>query len=407
MKSSIESPLAIHGGQPVRSQLLPYGKQWITPEDEAVVHAALQSDYLTTGPSVEAFEKALAEKTGAAYAVSVSNGTAALHAACHAAGIGPGDEVITTPITFAASANAVLYQGGTPVFADIDPLTWNIDPTAIEKAITPRTKAIIPVDFTGQPANMEAMMAIAEKHGLIVIEDAAHSLGGSWKGTPVGCLAHMTTCSFHPVKLITTGEGGAVVTSDAQLAEKLRLFRSHGITKAAEQSGTGEGLEEAHGPWYQAQRLLGYNYRLTDLQSALGISQLKKIHLFLERRQQLAAFYQQAFLPLEALQLPHLSPEAISAWHLYVIRLRGKNTMDRRRWFFDALRAENIGVNVHYLPVYWHPYYQQLGYQKGICPQAEAYYESCITLPLYPAMSDEDASDVVTAVKKVLAYEGK
>ena len=407
MKPSFESPLAIHGGQPVRRQLLPYGKQWISQEDKEALAEAIENPLITTGPIAQAFEMSLANTTEAKHAICVSNGTAALHAACHTAGIGPGDEVITTPITFAASANAVLYQGGTPVFADIDPLTWNIDPAAIEKAITPRTKAIIPVDFTGQPANMEAMMAIAEKHGLTVIEDAAHSLGGSWKGTPVGSLAHMTTFSFHPVKLITTGEGGAVVTSDPQLAEKLRLFRSHGITKAAEQSGTGEGLEEAHGLWYQAQRFLGYNYRLTDLQSALGISQLKKIHLFLERRRQLAAFYQQAFSSLEALQLPQLSPEAISAWHLYVIRLKGKNTMDRRRWFFDALRAENIGVNVHYLPVYWHPYYQQLGYERGLCPQAEAYYESCVTLPLYPAMTDEDANDVVTAVKKVLAHEGK
>ena len=294
---------------------IPYGHQSITEEDIQAVVDVLRSDYLTTGPAIGEFEQKVADYVGAKYAVAVSNGTAALHIACLAAGIAPGDEVITTPITFAASANCVLYCGGRPVFADIDPVTYNIDPAEIERKITPKTKAIIPVHFTGQPCEMEEIHRIAREHGLAVIEDAAHALGAEYKGQKIGSLSSdMTAFSFHPVKPITTGEGGMVVTDDAKLYERLCLFRSHGITRAEGLMGQNEG------GWYYEQLELGYNYRMTDIQAALGSSQLEKLDAFIQRRSYLAGRYTEAFAGIPGLACPEQLPHAASGWHLYVLQ---------------------------------------------------------------------------------------
>lgn len=387
--------------QPVRNTFLPYGKQWIDEEDIQAVVDTLRGDFLTTGPAVDEFEQAIAKYVGARYAVSFSNGTAALHGACFAAGIGEGDEVITTPMTFAASANCVLYQKGTPVFADIDPTTYNLDPNAIEKAITPRTKAIIPVHFTGQPAAMQEIHRIAEQHDLVVIEDAAHALGATYQGKRIGALSDMTMFSFHPVKHITSGEGGIITTNDEVYYRKLLQFRTHGITKSAEQ------LVDHHGPWYYEMQFLGFNYRMTDIQAVLGTSQLKKIERFIELRKYYVSLYNEAFRELSEITIPHQDESGESSWHLYIIRLNQNRLNGSRKELFEALLNENIGVNVHYIPVHWMPYYQELGYEKGICPHAETLYEDIITLPLFPAMTEEDVYDVIDAVKKVLKRYGK
>ena len=391
--------LAIDGGAPVRGSYLPYGQQWVDNEDIEEVEKVLKSDYLTTGPKIEEFEEEFAKYVGAKYAVSISNGTAALHAACFAAGIKESDEVITTPITFAASANCILYQGGKPVFADIDPNTYNIDPKDIEKKITSRTKAIIPVDFTGQPANIDEINHIAKKYELIVIEDAAHSLGAEYKEKKIGSLVDMTTFSFHPVKHITTGEGGMITTNNKELYEKLKLFRTHGITRDREILHN-----EDQGPWYYEQLELGYNYRITDMQCALGISQLNKLDKFLKRRREIADKYNDYFKDIDGIILPYQEEYTKSSWHLYIIQLELEKFNVGRREIFEALQAENIGVNVHYIPVYYHPYYKKLGYSKGLCPNAEKLYERIITIPLFPKMTDKDVLDVVNAIDKVLKY---
>jgi perosamine synthetase len=390
--------LAIDGGKPVRDTLLAYGRQDIDKNDIDAVVEALKSDYLTTGPNVADFEKEFARYVGSKYAAAVSNGTAALHAAVFAAGIGIGDEVITTPMTFAASANCVLYMGAKPVFADILPDTYNINPDEIRKKITGNTKAIIPVDFTGQPANYAEILKIAKENNLFVIEDAAHSLGAEYKGQKVGSYSDMTTFSFHPVKHITTGEGGMITTNDEKLYKKLSLFRTHGITRNE------EFMEENQGNWYYEQIELGFNYRITDIQCALGRSQLKKLDSFVKRRRELVSFYNNKFEDLDCVQLQKEYDGCKSSWHLYILKLDPKMLKTGRKDVFDALRAENIGVNVHYLPVYLHPYYRRLGYEKGICPAAEDLYENIFTLPLYPAMSEVDAQDVVDAVEKVLNF---
>lgn len=387
--------------QPVRNTFLPYGKQWIEEDDIQAVVDTLRGDFLTTGPAVDEFERAIAQYVGARYAVSFSNGTAALHGACFAAGIEEGDEVITTPMTFAASANCVLYQKGTPVFADIDPRTYNLDPIAVERAITPRTKAIIPVHFTGQPAAMQEIHRIANEHGLVVIEDAAHALGATYQGKRIGALSDMTMFSFHPVKHITSGEGGIITTNDETYYQKLLQFRTHGITKHANQ------LMDRHGPWYYEMQFLGFNYRMTDIQAVLGTSQLKKIERFIELRKQYVALYEQAFRNLPELTTPYQDGVGESSWHLYIIRLNQNKLKVSRKEIFEALLNENIGVNVHYIPVHWMPYYQELGYSRGICPHAEALYEDIITLPLFPAMTEHDVYDVIDAVKKVLTRYGK
>jgi len=384
--------------EPIRNSYLPYGRQWIDNDDIEAVVEILKGDYLTTGPYVSTFEQAVAQYVGAKYAVAFSNGTAALHGACFAAGIGEGDEVITTSMTFAASANCVLYQGGMPVFVDIDEKTYNIDPNKIEEKITDKTKAIIPVDFTGQPVDLDRILEIAKKYNLVVIEDAAHALGATYKGRKIGSISDMTMFSFHPVKHITSGEGGIITTNNEEYYEKLLQFRSHGITRNKEK------LNEYHGPWYYEMQFLGYNYRMTDIQAALGTSQLKKIDQFVELRRKYVSIYNDAFKDMDEIITPFQHENGESSWHLYIIRLKLDKLTSSRREIFEALQQQNIGINVHYIPVHLQPYYQQLGYQKGICPNAEKLYEEMITLPLFPAMSEEDVNSVIEAVKRVVSF---
>ena len=384
------------GGTPVRSSLLPYGRQTIDDADVQAVADALRSDWLTTGPRVEEFEERFAERVGARYAVAVSSGTAALHAAAFAAGIAAGDEAITTPITFAATSNAVLYQGGKPVFCDVRRDTMNLDPGLVRAAITPRTKAILPVDFTGHPAEWDEFRLLADEHKLLLIGDAAHALGATYRGRKVGTLADMTTFSTHPVKHITTGEGGVVTTDNPDLAARLRLFRNHGIDGSARD-------RHRQGVWEYSMVALGYNYRITDVQCALGISQMAKLDGWLARRRAIASSYTRAFSAIPEVEAPAVRPGCDPAWHLYVIRLRLQQLRAGRAEVFTALRAENIGVNVHYIPVPWHPYYRDLGFRKGNWPVAEESYERMLSLPIFPAMSDDDVQDVITAVQKVVA----
>lgn len=389
--------LAIHGGQPVRKELLGYGHQQISEADIEAVIEVLESDYLTCGPTTEVFEEALEGITGARFVTAVANGTAALHVACLAAGIGPGDEVIVSPITFAASANCILYCGGTPVFADIDPASWNVSPIAIEEKITERTKAVVAVDFGGVPVDLDAIRALCDAHDLILIEDAAHSLGSSYKGNPVGSIADITTFSFHPVKTITTAEGGAVATNDSELAQRIKLFAKHGITRE-------QNLMEHpnEGGWYYEQLELGYNYRLSDLQAALGISQLKRLPEFTARRQEIVAQYNKAFADVPEVSFQQDECPNETTRHLYCLRFDLDALNTTRRFIFDALRAEGIGVNVHYLPVYRLPYYQERGFSPQAHMEADAYYGETVTLPLHCCMSDEDVGDVVTAVHKLV-----
>ena len=388
--------LAVDGGTQVRETRLSYGRQWVDEADVQAVVEVLRSDWLTTGPKVREFEERVAEYVGAKEAVAVNSGTAALHVAAFAAGIGPGDEVITTPLTFAASANCVLYLGGRPVFADVCPDTLNIDPEDVARKITPKTKAIIPVDFTGQPCDYKAIRALAEQHGLVVIEDAAHALGAEYNGQRVGKLNELTTFSFHPVKHVTTGEGGMVVTDDPDLAAKMRIFRTHGITADFRQRA------EA-GSWVYEMVALGYNYRLSDINCALGLAQMSKLDGWLALRREVAVRYTTAFAQLPEVDVIEVLPRVNPAWHLYVIKLNLERLRVGRKEVFAALRAENIGVNVHYIPVYWHPYYQQLGYEKGLCPVVEAAYERLISLPMFPAMTYDDVDDVILAVRKILS----
>ncbi|SHK17752.1 UDP-4-amino-4,6-dideoxy-N-acetyl-beta-L-altrosamine transaminase [Clostridium cavendishii DSM 21758] len=390
--------LAILGGRPVRDKYLTYGRQAINEEDINSVVEVLKGDYLTTGPKVKEFEDAVAKYVNAKYAVAVCNGTAALHMACYAAGIKEGDEVIVSSLTFAASANCVLYCGGTPVFAEINKVTYNIDIEDIKRKITERTKAIIAVDYTGQPVNIDEIKEIAKEYNLIFIEDGAHSLGAEYKGIKVGTQADMTMFSFHPVKPITTGEGGIITTNNKEYYDRMLLFRSHGITRDYEL------MKENQGKWYYEQIDLGYNYRITDLQCALGISQIKKLDSFIARRRYIANIYNEAFSDLEEIVTPKEADFSNSGWHIYVIKLNNQKISCTRKEFFDAMIRENIGVNVHYMPVYLHPYYEKLGYKKGQCKEAEKLYDSIITLPLFPAMTDKDIEDVIKAVFKICNY---
>lgn len=397
----MEKP-AMAGGVPVRDTKLYYGHQFVDKADVKAVEAVLLSDYLTCGPKVAELEKKLCELTGAKYAVTVSNGTAALHIAAMAAGVGAGDELVTTPITFAASANCALYCGGRPVFADIDPNTYNIDPECVREKITERTKAVVAVDFTGQAAPLDALLDICHDKGIIMIEDGAHSFGTKYKGKPVGSIADMTTFSFHPVKTVTGGEGGAVLTNREDLYEKLLLYRSHGITK-----DESFYVNESHGPWYHEQIDLGYNYRLTDIQCALILSQIDKLAQFAGRRREIVGRYNDAFLQIPQLFVQQEIPESDTTRHLYILRIRPEMLTIDRKGFFEAMAAENICCNVHYIPVYWHPYYQKLGYRKGICPNAEKLYEEMMSLPIYYSMTDQDVDDVIAAVRKIVWYYKK
>jgi perosamine synthetase len=387
--------LAINGGKPVREMMLPYGSQYIDDEDIQAVVNVLKSDWLTTGPKVDEFEEAFASFVGTEYAVAVSNGTAALHCAMHALEIQPGDEVIVTPMTFAASANCILYVGATPVFADVDPQTLLIDPEQVRAKITPKTRAIIAVDYAGQPCDYEALYEIADAHNLAVIDDACHAIGGSYRGQSVGSLADLNTFSLHPVKHMTTGEGGIITTDDANLARRMKVFRNHGITTDHRQRA------EVGGFFYEMVEL-GYNYRITDFQCALGISQLKKLPDFVEKRREIAAHYDAAFADIEYVQPLHVRDDVTHAYHLYMVQFDTDKLNMSRGEIFNALRAENIGVNVHYIPVHLHPYYRQnLGTRPGMCPVAEAAYEKIITLPVFPAMTEGDVGDVIAAIRKL------
>ena len=394
----MEKP-AYAGGKPVRETKLYYGHQYLDEKDVQAVVEVLHSDYLTCGPRITELEQKLCELTGAKYAVVCSNDTAALHIACMAAGVSAGDEVITTPITFLASANCALYCGAKPVFADIDEETYNIDPKEIEKAMTPKTKAVVAVDYTGQVVNLDAIMETCHKQNVVVIEDAAHSIGTLYKGRPIGSIADMTTFSFHPVKTVTAGEGGAVLTDNEEYYKKLLLYRSHGMTRDQAQM-----TKESEGGWYYQMIDLGYNYRMTDMQAALLISQLEKLPMFSKRRKEIVARYNEAFSRIPELTLQQELEGSDSTRHLYILRIKPEKLRIDRRGFFDALAAENIMCNVHYIPIYLQPYYQEMGYPKGLCPRAEKLYSEMMSLPLYYAMTDQDVEDVITAVQKIVDY---
>jgi perosamine synthetase len=388
--------LAIDGGRPVRDSRLPYGRQWLDEDDIADVVEVLRSDWLTTGPKVEEFEQAFADFVGVKEAVAVSSGTAALHAAMYATGIGSGDEVVVPPMTFAASANCVVYQGGTPVFADVDPDTLLIDPAQVASKLTPRTRAVVAVDYTGQPCDYDELRGLVSQHDLFLVADACHAPGATYKGRSVGSLADLSAFSFHPVKHISTGEGGMITTDDSELARRMRIFRNHGIT-------TDHRQREQQGSWIYEMVDLGYNYRLTDVQCALGLSQLRKLPEWVARRQAIARQYDEAFAELPAVEPLGLREEVSHAYHLYVVQLGLEHLRADRGQVFSALVAEGIGVNVHYIPVHLHPFYRKrFGTGPGLLPVAEAAYQRLITLPIFPRMRRQDVDDVIRAVRKIV-----
>jgi perosamine synthetase len=376
--------------EPARTEApLPYGRQWIDEDDVRAVVEVLRGDWLTTGPKVAEFERRFAEVAGARDAVAVNSGTAALHCAMAALDVGPGDEVIVPAMTFAATANAVVYRGGTPVFADVDPDTLLIDPADVARKMTPRTKAVVAVDYAGQPCDYDALRGLTAGRGVALAADACHALGGTHRGRPVGSLADVSAFSFHPVKHIATGEGGMITTDDPDKARRMRAFRNHGIT-------TDHRQREAAGAWHYEMVELGFNYRLTDMQCALGLSQLRKLPGWVARRRQIAARYDEAFADLPAVRPLAVRPGAEHAYHLYVVRVA-----DRKR-AFTALRAAGIGVNVHYIPVYLHPFYaERFGTRPGLCPVAESAYERILSLPIFPKMTDHDIERVVGAVHRL------
>jgi len=375
--------------------VIPYGRQWLEEDDIDAVVEVLRSDFLTTGPAVPAFEAALAAATGAPHAVALNSGTSALHAMYAAAGLVAGDEIVTSPLTFAATANAALYLGATVRFVDVEPDTGNLDPVGVAEAMGERTKLVVPVDFAGHPADYDALRPVAERYAVRLVADGAHSLGARYRGRQVGTLADATEVSFHPVKPITTAEGGAVLTADEGIARHAALFRTHGITR--------EPLDLHHpdeGSWWNEQHVLGFNYRLTDVQAALGTNQLTKLDRFIARRREIAAAYDEALADLDGIELPGRRPDVEPGWHLYVIRTR---VPARRRPLFERLRREGLGVQVHYLPVYWHPYYQGLGYRRGVCPNAERFYQTAISLPIYPRMTDAELTRSIDVVRDAVA----
>jgi len=374
---------------------IPYGRQNIDEEDIDAVVEVLRSRLITQGPVVEAFEKRVAEYCGARFAVAFNSGTSALHAAMYAAGVGTGDEVITSPITFLASANAAVYMGAKPVFVDMDMDTYCIDIEKVEAAITPQTRAIIPVDYAGYPVNIKKLREIADRNHLLIIEDAAHALGAMRKGVRVGIESDMTMFSFHPVKHITTGEGGMIVTDNEEYVQKLRQFRCHGMVKDEHL------LIENHGPWYYEMQDVGYNYRITDIQCALGLSQLKKLESFLGERNRIASYYDEAFKDVEWVESPPISAEVgRHGYHLYPLLLDWR--IDRKA-FFNYMRAHNIGVQVHYVPVHLQPYYRsEFGYMNGDFPVAEEFYLHEVSLPIFPGLSEEAQDYVINTVKSFI-----
>jgi perosamine synthetase len=381
-------------GGDMNKKFIPYGHQFIDKENIKEVVNVLKSDWITQGPKVREFEEALCKYTGAKYAVVVSSGTAALHIACLAAGIQQGDEVITSPITFVASANCVVYCGGKPVFADIQDDTINIDPQEIKKKISKKTKAIIPVHFAGHPCDLEEIYSIAKDNNLIIIEDACHALGAEYKRYKIGSckFSDMTVFSFHPVKSITTGEGGAVLTNNEELYEKLLMLRTHGITKDKNKL-----LNKNEGDWWYEMHYLGFNYRITDFQCALGLSQLRKLDSFIQYRRKIVEIYNKELSEIDEIILPIERPYVKSSWHIYYIRLKNS---EKRREVFKKLSKQNIGVQVHYIPVYLHPYYiKTFGYKEGCCPKAESYYKSTITIPLFVGLKKSEIKYIVDHIK--------
>jgi len=376
---------------------IPYGHQWIDDNDIQAVTSVLKNDWISQGPKVAEFEKLVADYCQVNYSVAFSSGTAALHAATFAAGISNGDEVITTPITFAADGNCVLYNGGKVKFVDIKADTYNIDPKKIKEKISSKTKAIISVDFAGQPCDIDEIKNICEKNNIIHIEDAAHSIGAEYKSKRIGGLADLTIFSFHPIKTITTGEGGMVLTNNVEYYNKLQTFRTHGITKNPKE------LKKNEGDWYYEMQFLGYNYKITDFQCALGISQFSKIEKFIARRREIAFRYNESFKNIKEFITPYEKPDVKSAYHLYIIKLNLDRLKVSRKKIFDALREKKIGVHVHYIPVHLHPYYQEkFHYKTGDFPISEDYYNSSLTLPLFPKMSKNDVNYVISNVKKII-----
>ena len=385
--------------------MIPYGRQSISDADIQAVVDVLKSDFLTQGPVVPAFEEAVASLCGADYGVAMNSATSALHLACLALGVGPGDSVWTSPLTFVASANAALYCGTRVDFVDVDERSYNICPLRLEEKLDRAAEAgtlpkvIIPVHLAGQSCDMAAIHAAAIRHGVRIIEDASHAIGGSYLSEPVGnCrFSDITVFSFHPVKIVTTGEGGMAMSNNRELAELMRLDRSHGITRDPAQLQDGDV-----GPWYYEQQRLGFNYRMTDIAAALGLSQLGRIGEFLTRRREIAEAYNAAFAELPV-KTPWQHPDSASAWHLYVIRIDRQRTARSHREIFDALREAGVGVNLHYVPVYRQPYYRELGFGQGHCPNAEAYYAEAITLPMFPSLNREEQELVIAAVSKVVS----
>jgi perosamine synthetase len=372
---------------------IPYGRQWIDDEDIAAVVDVLRSEYLTTGPAVKAFEQALLEASGARRAVAMNSGTSALHGMYFAAGLSQGDEIVTTPLTFAATANAALYLGASVRFVDVLPDTGNIDPAAVDAAIGERTRLVVAVDYAGHPADYDELAAVTGARRVTLLADAAHSLGATYRGRRVGTLAHASALSFHPVKPITTAEGGAVVTDDHGLADRAARFRTHGITRDP------SVMERDDGPWHYEQHDLGFNYRLTDLQAALGRSQLRHLDDFIARRRAIAARYLEAFADIEALSVPHVREGVEPGWHLFVVRVP---TAALRGPMFERLRELGLGVQVHYIPVYHHPYYRDLGFERGSCPIAEDYSARAVSLPIFPRMTDKEVDRVIATVRSAV-----
>ncbi|WP_277670641.1 DegT/DnrJ/EryC1/StrS family aminotransferase [Saccharomonospora viridis] len=372
------------------SDFLPYGRQSVNDDDIAAVAEVLRGDWLTTGPAVTRFEADLAEHTGGTPAVAVTSGTAALHVAYAAAGIGPGDEVVTTPLTFVATAATAALHGAKVVFADVEPDTGNLDPAAAHAAVTDRTKVLAAVDYAGHPAELDQLRKVADSVGALLLEDAAHSLGSSWRGRPVGSLADLTTFSFFATKNLTTAEGGAVVSPSAELVEQARAFRNHGLVRdRARQRYPDEG------GWHQEVHAFGLNYRLPDVLCALGSSQLRRLWAFKQRRAEIHARYDEGLRDVPGVLTPVCRAEADPMWHLYPLRVLD----GRRRALFDHLRANGIGVQVNYIPAYWHPVFEDLGYRRGLCPNAEAYYAQELSLPLFADLSDADVDRVIDTVR--------
>lgn len=386
------------------SSLIPYGRQVVEDDDIAAVTAVLRGDWLTQGPAVEQFEAAFAAAAGAAHAVAVNSGTAALHAALEALGLGPGDEVVVPPITFTATANCAVFVGATPVFADVTP-SGHLDPAEVARRLTPRTRAILAVDYAGHPCDYAALGALAHRHDLALVCDACHALGARWQGRPVGAIGRLNTFSFHPVKHIATGEGGMITTDDAALAARMRAFRTHGITKDAARFLPADACAPLaeQGPWYYEMQTLGFNYRISDLNCALGRSQLRKLDRFVARRRAVAARYTEALRDLPHVGVPPVAAAAEPSWHLYPLAINFSALGRTRTQVMEALRAHGVGTQVHYIPVCLQPYYRErLGARPGDFPGAEAFYAQTLSIPMFAGLTDPQVDHVIAALRSVL-----